>query len=306
MKKRIAIMAAGLLLSCTALKADYDLDDASSLNIENATSQQQNQFTLKGSGDYICKAKFKEDTPGHIIFAHAEGEFDAVVWYNEQCQEGVKVSLAYEYSRLDWDDNFFFERKNYNTAAISATYFTHRLTHWRWIASADINLDADKWDFNDYTTYDMLLWGRYQYCCNWGFHFGIYAETGMKLDLVLPVLGFDWQICDGLLLSAVFPVNMSLLYTIDENWSVAIAGRVFSDRHRAGKEGLYEKALWRYSNGGIEGDINYNICDWLTANVHAGYAFGGKLRISSRHNHHVHHERFKGAPYAGGAIAFNF
>ncbi len=305
MKKWIALTCAGLLLSSTSLKAEYDLDDTSSLQI-SVPEQDLTQFTLKGSGDYISRAKLTDGAHGRIIFAHAEADFDTVVWYNDCYQEGVTLGLSYEYTRLDWNKNPYFERKDYDTAVFSATYFTHRLCDWRWIFSAALNLDADKWNFNDYTTYDLLLWGRYQYCTDWGIHVGIYAETGMKLDRVYPVLGFDWQIYDNLLLSAVFPVNVSLVYTWDENWSFALAGRIFSDRYRAGKKGEFNRALWRYSNGGTEFAAIYSLCSWLTANAHVGYAWGGRLRVSSWHNHHVHHEDFNGSAYAGGEIALKF
>ncbi len=304
MKKWLPLLLSGLILSSTALYADYNLEDASA--IEMASEEDQTIFNLKGEGDYIFKAKLKDHTPGHIRFAHALAELETVVWASQEGKDGLKIGLGYEYTRLDWSQNFYFNKKNYNVAFLSLTYFTSNLSDWRWLLSATLDVDADKWNFNDYATYDLLLWGRYQYCQDLGIHVGLYAETGMKLDLILPVLGFDWKIDEQWFLSAVFPFNMTLDYNIDQNWILSLAGRVFSDRNRAGKQGAYEKATWRYSTAGTELALKYKLCESLTANLHGGYAFGGRLRIASRHGQHSHREHFRAAPYAGAEIALNF
>lgn len=293
-----------IILSLAQLCAEYDLQDFSSLQMP----VRQRAFTLRGSGDALGKAKIKHhgDHEGKIQYGHAEGEFDAVIYYNDCHQEGISVGVGYEYSNLKWNQNCFFCKRDYNTAFLSTVFFTNRLPSWEWLFSANVNIDANNWEFNTYTSYDLLLWGRYEYNCHIGLHVGVYVETGMKLNLVLPVIGFDWKISDTLYLSAVYPLNISLNYTLNPRWTTAVAIRFFNDRHRAGECGLFYKALWRYCNTGLEAAINYNLCDRLTANLHVGYATGGRLRISNRHNHEAHHIRFNGCGYAGGAITLNF
>lgn len=289
-----------------SLQADYDLDDTSQLQFPS--EEKGSQFKIELSADWVGKAKFeKHSGRGHIRYDHAEAQFGAVVLYHDWCKEGLSIRLGYEYTRLDWDKNPFFKRKNYDTAVLTTVFFTERLCDWRWIATLGINFDADKWVFRDYTTYDMLLWGRYNYSSCSHLHLGLYAETGMKLDRVYPVIGFDWCINDRWTLNAVFPLNMSLVYSINDRWSVALAGRIFSDRHRAGKEGYpTKKPVWRYSNAGVELALARNVCNWLVANVHAGYTFGGHLKVANIHTHHSHYLRFKSSGYAGADLTINF
>lgn len=306
MKKGIALLTAVLSLFNAGLHADYDLDDTSSLEIQ-PTDNSDKHFTIKMQGDWISKAKFKKhDASGKIGYDHAQVEFDAIVCGTPCYREGLMIGLAYEYTRLDWSNNPYFSRKNYDTAVLSTVLFTERLCNWRWLASVNFNFDADKWS-NNYTTYDLLLWGRYAYTCSVNLHMGIYAETGLKLDRVYPVIGFDWRISDCLQLNAIYPFNMSLVYTINPCWSASLAIRLFSDRHRAGKEGiLSEKSVWRYSNSGLELGITRNICDWFSANAHVGYALGGRLKVANRHAHDSHNFDFKSSGYVGGALSINF
>lgn len=315
MRQLIIPLFASLMLAAQPGFAAYDLEDVSGETIPTAEQLEQKQgpFTLEFSGDCVGKSKVDKDGyHGNIYYAHAEADLTAVVWYNECCKEGVAIGFNYAYTRLKWNDNPFFTRENYPAFQVSATYFTERVCNWRWIAHAAFNIDADKWNFDDYTWYDLLLWGRYEYCPDFGLNVGIYAETGLKLDRVLPVLGFDWKINDCWQLNAVFPTNMSLIYSYTDCWSFDAALRVFSDRRRAGhaveEDPIpgFNKAVWRYSNWGLEGGVNYHLCNWLKANIHAGYAFGGKLKVANRHTHDSHRVKFDGAPYAGASLSVNF
>lgn len=311
MKRKIAYIFAGLLLSITPaiVQAEYELQDVGSENITAASSSsnQQNPFHIQIEGDWVAPAKFKHhDNIGkklHYTFISAGA--DAVVWYNDCHDEGLNLGIDYDYTNLRVDCNDFFHRKVYNTLTLEGSFFTHRLCDWYWVANVSMNIDADKWNLSDYLTWNMLLWGRYDVCQNWGVHAGLYVETGMKLDRVLPILGFDWTYCNWKI-NAVYPMNVSIEYKVDNKWTVSAAGRFFSNRQRAGRSGDYEKAVWRYTNTGIElAVINTSFCG-LTANLHGGYAFGGRLKVADRHTHHSHRLRFDGSAYAGGELSYRF
>lgn len=314
-RKLIIPLFTSLMLAIQPGFAAYDLENMSGETIPTSEQLEEKQgpFTVQIQGDWIGKSKVnKTGYHGNILYAHAEADLTAVVWYNECCKEGVAIGLDYCFTRLKWNDNPFFTRENYPALQLAATYFTERVPSWRWIAHFAFNIDADKWNFNDYAWYDLLLWGRYEYCEDFGLNVGIYAETGLKLDRVLPVLGIDWKINDCWMLNAVFPTNMSLVYTYNETWTFDLAVRIFSDRRRAGNgvpEGGtpgYTKAAWRYSNSGLELGANYNLCQWLKANIHAGYTLGGNLKVANRHSHDSHRIKFDSAPYAGASLSVNF
>ena len=312
MKDIYKFFMAGLFLCAGSLSADYGDNDVLYENPEEPEQEPQTpgQYTLLLKGDYVAKANARhdggEDFHGNIRYHHEKAQFDAVVYYNKQYEEAVNLSLGYEFTYLNWNKNPFFRRKDYDTLTVAGTYITQRLNCWKWVVQGAVNIDADKWSWMEYTTYDMLLWGRYTWNSCIGLHFGIYGETGIKLDRVWPVLGFDWTLSDRWLLNAIFPLNVSLTYTWNECFSIALAGRFFNERHKAGDNGAYEKAVWRYENSGAELALYNNWFSWLKTNVHAGYTFGGKLKIADRRDNHSRRFRFNSSAYCGAEITANF
>lgn len=313
MRKSLAMLFAGLLLTSAQLKADYDLDDTSSVSIEENVSE-KGPFNISMKGDYLLRTKFKhhdgDKFPGiekdHFQYWTAEAEVNAVVYYEKCFTEGLIVGIGFDHAYFNWTNNPFFSQKNFNNLELSVAFFTERLCDWLWKTSVAMNLDTDRWDFNEYTTYDLVLWGRYSLCCNWGIHVGIYAETGMKLDRVLPILGFDWTINDYWTLNAVFPMNMALVYKWNKCTSLSLAVRMFSDRHRVGPHENLEKALWRYSNAGLEIAANHAFDSWINLNVHAGYTAGGRIRIANKENHDSERFKLRSTPYFGAELTMNF
>lgn len=302
----------GLFLTVGSLHADFGDDDVLYDNPEEPQKQPPpGQFTFVINGDYVSKATHSnegdnDDYRGNIRYNHAKAQFNAVVYYDECHGDVVDLALGYEKTYLNWNKNPFFQRKHYDTMTLAATYITKRLNCWQWVLQGAINLDADKWSWLEYTTYDLLLWGRYKWNSCIGLHFGVYGETGIKLDRVWPVLGFDWTISEKWLLNAIYPLNVSLLYNWDTCNSLGLAVRFFNERHKAGDNGAYEKAVWRYLNSGAELALNNTWCSWLKTNIHAGYTFGGKLKIADRQDHHSRRFRFNSSAYFGGEVSANF
>ncbi len=119
--------------------------------------------------------------------------------------------------------------------------------------------------------------GEYDYSKNIGVHVGFLGWTGLKIDKILPILGFDWTFCEKWTLNAVFPVNVSLVYAYNDKLSFAAAGRFFWNRHRIEKHALLSEGIWEYRNSGAELAVNYALKNFAALNLHAGYTFGGML-----------------------------
>lgn len=307
MKKLCAVFAT-LSLLINSLNAEFDITDVSSKVITDYTKEDGGRpCRLEFTYDYVGKAKFARS---HFHdFTYQEGQAEALcIYYYDPCLvEGATIALAYNRTRLDWAKNPFFDRKNYNTLIVSFGGFSNRVKNWTWLADVSINFDTDYFStIGDYTTYDMLLWGRYTYLCDIGLHLGFIAQTGMKIDRIYPIIGADWEYNENWKFSLVFPVNISALYKINCNWSIALAGRVFDTRHRAEKNANVSRAVWAYRNAGAEVDLNYRYSSWLLANVHAGYTFGGKLKVANRHYEHRRNIHYNGAGYVGAEIDASF
>ncbi|MBA2728276.1 MAG: hypothetical protein H0U49_08920 [Parachlamydiaceae bacterium] len=311
MRKLTFLILSGLIPFCGTLQADDDaiIDNRNTSAETNQAADNEDQgiFNVSVKADWIQKAKIdKRGFPhNHLKFGQANIEGTAVVYYNPQYKEGLALGVGYDQVYFNWNDNFYFNQKKFNQVTFALSAFSARVCDWLWQAQIAVNCDAKRWNFSEYTNYDFFLWGRYEFCYNINFHAGFYAQTGMKIDHIYPVLGFDWKINDQWKLNAVYPFNMSLVYSYSENWSAALAIRLFNVRYRTGKHEHLEKGLFQYRNSGLELAINYDDKKY-SGNVHAGCTGGGEFVISNKNNKHKHHFNLDAAPYIGGEIAMKF
>ena len=69
---------------------------------------------------------------------------------------------------------------------------------------------------------------------------------------------------------------------------------------------FWSKALWRYTNSGIELGINYRPYDRVAANIHVGSTLGGRLKVANHDYEHRQRFNLDPAPYAGAEVDVNF
>lgn len=309
MRKMLYLFLAGLALGCVELQAEVETQDIGTENIVTATGNDKaGPFKIDITGDYVGKAKVHKDCfDGHLKFATAVADLNVVYYYNDCYEEGLSAALSYERTFFDWDENPFFTQKNYNTVSLILGGFSKRLPDWFWRGQVSINFDnIDHWNSRDYMNYDILLWGRYNWCDNVGVHIGFLAQTGMKIDRVYPVIGLDWQWGCHWKFNAIYPLNISAIYMFNSSWSVGVAARFLDQRHRVKRDEVLSEGLWHYQTTGAEFAINYTPNKWIDANIHAGYDFGGHVKIADRHYNHGRRLRIDGAPYAGAELVINF
>jgi len=310
-KKLFSTLGLTLALANASLHAEVDFNKQYyNENFEESRldESERGPFTIETSYDYIGSSKFdKRGFRGDKIwFSDFDIEGTAVIYYNKECKEGITASLGYNASDIHWSKNPFTDQTFYQNVNVSIGAGTKRMPNWLWKGQLTYSLDVDHPNFNKYSTWDFLGWGRYTYSEDIGLHIGLIVLTGMKIDHVYPILGADWQINDCWKINAVFPVNISLVYAYNENWSFELAGRGWENRFRTGKHQNEPEALLVYTNTGLEFGVNYDFQHAVHANIHVGYTTGGRLKIADKNNHHSQRFRFKTAPYAGAELIVNF
>lgn len=307
MKRSLRFFVLSALLSTVPLCAD-NFEEEGIYAGENIQDDSPSPFKLEVAGDYVERAKFKTSYLDHQQLQFSEvGSKATMAFYYDACNlEGAVAGIGYTYTHLGWDDNPYFDQEDFNTVNFYLEGFSGRLNNWFWKGQFMLNINAEYFNINQYATYDLLLWGRYNYCDNLGLNIGFLAQTGMKIDRVFPVLGVDWQMKKDWKINLVFPVNISAVYAIDECWSLAAVGRMFDSRQRVGKKANIPRGIFEYRNVGVELALNYACNSYITANVHAGSTLGGSLRIAERHRHHKHRLKLESAGYFGGKVELSF
>lgn len=307
MKKILIFLLVGAAMFNANLNADVDFQDIGPTDINGLReNESRGPFKVELTFDAVGQAKVQK-CHHHIQFATAEAELSAVFYHNPCYEEGASIGISYSRSRIDWRHNHLFNQKDFDEVCLTVGFSSQRLCDWLWQAQLTANFDnIEHWTFNDYMNYDMLLWGRYDYSKTLGINIGFLAVTGMKIDRVYPIIGIDWQWRPNLKINLVFPVNLSIVYNFNKAWSIALAGRLFYERHRLRRNERLNEGLIEYRSGGGEIDLNYNPTEWLFANVHIGYTLGAKLKTSNMHHHHRKNYKVDGAPYVGAELDFAF
>lgn len=304
-KSFLFITLTSLLLPTTPLRSEFE-DDI--LSQEKMTTPSDKPIRLVGNFDNVAKTNIdkKHFTDQSVKFYSIAGEAGAIVCYSKVNREAFFVAGGYSTQKIEWKENPYFSQDIFDTASLALKFYSNRLADWIWQAQVAINGDIEHFDWGRYTNYDLTLWGRYKCSENLGFHAGFYMQTGMRLDRIYPIIGFDWTINKTWKLNAVFPMDISLEYTYDCNWTAAVAMRFFDVRHRTGENEPLPRALVSYRNNGTEASLTYTYESFIEANVHAGWTFAGKLRISDKHNHHPKHFKLDPAGYFGGEVIVKF
>lgn len=307
-KRSISTFLALATLSTSILSA-FDIDiDNSDFSAETISEPEGGGAFHVGAyidaiqGAEIRNGFYKGDK---IHFAEASGEIGMVFYHCPAYAEGAAVAISYTYTQIKWDENPWFNQDHFNTVSLVFSGFSNRLCRWMWKSQVAINMDANQWDLEDYSTYDILLWGRYEYRKDIGVHIGFLAQTGMQMDRVYPILGADWQVSKRWKLNLVYPVNISLDYLVTDNWSFALAGRAFNSRHRVSPRESHPRYVVRYENTGAEFAVKYSQSQ-LTANVHAGTTLGGRYRIADKNNNHPHTYKLDPSLYVGAEVNMRF
>lgn len=309
--KKTFLFLSALTLTCGTISADDTMDiafqDLGAERQPNPTKEGNKPFTISAFGDWIGNSKVKRHghRRGEVKFYIASLQGEAVVYYDPCYEEGLNLGVAYTRTRFDWGCNRYFKTKHMDQVSFTLEGFSKRLQNWLWSSNLTATWEPRYGNLSEYTNYNMLLWGRYTCREDFGMHIGFLAQTGMKMDHVYPIIGFDYVINNKWKLNAVYPVDMTLAYTINDWWSAGAAIRIFDVRCRFGKHQPVEKALLHYRNNGLELAVNYQK-DGFSADVHVGGTFGGRYKIANKHYKSKKHFKLESAGYAGGEVEYKF
>lgn len=261
----------------------------------------------------VGKAKFYKG-PNHIDGSHQNyQDAHAFLYYSHYLTPDNSLSWKVGYSFLDfnWKENPRFTENDYHFASASVGWVSTSVTDWRWIVSGGASVDATTWDMGQSGVYYGLMWGRYHMSDTIGMHIGWAGYVGVKNGYLFPILGIDWRTGPHWKFNAVFPLNISIEYLFNTNWSSELALAAFGRPYRFpmrvhGGIGKYENGIFEVYSKGLELDLKYKTGNWVQLSVGGGWNFGGWVVIKDHNDHSGAYYKYNGAPYAQGKVDFTF
>lgn len=199
-----------------------------------------------------------------------------------------------------------FKQQNFNNLLLQMGANMRQVQDWKVNVGLGAQLNTEHLTSARYTLFSGVIHGIYDLQEKTHLHVGLTGYSGLRYTRVLPVLGFDYAFSEKLLLNAVFPLNMSLVYAFNKEFAVDAAIRFMTSRQRLNKNNENSRGLVTYRNWGGEIGLNYTPNEHFRINLHVGETFGTRMRISNRKDHDRKHLRLDSALYYGldATIAF--
>lgn len=269
---------------------------------------------VEGRYRWVGPAKFENHKRGHVDYSDANAGLYYTQFLNDE--NSLSYEVGYDFLRFDWKKNPRFSDKDFHYFVGSLGLASTTIDRWRWVLNAGFSVDAAHFDFAHSAVGHAMMWGRF-HAADWmGVHVGIFGWYGVENGQAWPIFGFDWKFNDHWSAATVFPQDVSLTYSFNENWSIEAASNCFGGpyrnyprRARDGKQDRkreFKSPVFMIFSSGAELCLRYKFEHLLRANIGAGWDFGGWIFIADHDNRHGKYYHFNGAPYLKGGFELTF
>ncbi len=269
------------------------------------------QLYFESEARAVGQAKFHTHPVEGSHMRYADGYGAAFLSHPLTENNSLAWEVGYSAMKFGWDKNPRFTGKNYHLAVASLGWVSTSVERWRWIFSGTATVDTRSFNFTRTGVYYGLMWGRYFLSPSTGLHIGWNGHYGIKNGYVLPLFGIDYRFLKRWQLNLIFPIDTSLTYWINPNWSCDIKyatfGRLYRHPWRAhGGIGQFRGGIFEVYSSGAQFDLNYNYQGKLSAGLGVGWNIGGWIQIKDHNNHHPKYYKYNGAPYGRFTLAYAF
>ncbi|MGR3973164.1 MAG: hypothetical protein QRY72_01090 [Candidatus Rhabdochlamydia sp.] len=299
--KRYSTLASMLFLP-SLQASSYGFSDYTFIN-------PQSPYHLEGNYKYVDKADFKNSAQGHLNYQEASTALYYTHFVDDE--NSLTYSLGYDFLNLGWKNNPDFSETQFTYLDGSLGYVSTTLNQWRWIMNTGFSVDTDDFNFGQSGVYHAMLWGRYDIAHQAGIHVGALGWYGVKNGRALPIFGFDFSPNARLKISAIFPVDASISYTLDRNWSLGVMYENLGGPYRYPRRarlplGQTASPIFSVRSTGVTTLLKFNHTDRIQASLGAGWNFGGSILMKDHENQGKTYSPFSSAPYAQGNLAMTF
>lgn len=262
-------------------------------------------ISIFADSTHIAPAKFRHPhNHHHLTFSESR----AVANYTHTLNDtnGLSFGTGYLGTKFHFSKHPKFKQRHFDNALFNIGGFTKEAENWFWDANLNVQMNTEHFSLSRYAFFTGLLHGQYRWHSNRNLHVGFIGYTGLRYSRMLPIIGFDYKMSQKWKFNAVFPLNVSAVYSINNHWSIETGLRYFLTRQRLGKDENLRRGFVAYRGLGAEIGLNYRCNDHIYLNAHVGESLSSRMRVSNHNDHHRRHYKMGPAPYVGvmAMIAF--
>jgi len=221
----------------------------------------------------------------------------------------ISFQFGYGYMDLNFRQNPSFNQKAFNDAVFSVGYITTSVEDWRIVFNMGIHSNVDHFSFSNNSFYTGMIWGRLTYSTPVGVHIGFLGQSGLKSTYLFPILGVDFYLSRQWKINAVFPLDFSVQYYINENWSSGLNYRSFGgwyrSFHRVGSGEPNPYSMFSLNANGADLSLAFQK-KMVSLEVFAGANFGGWIEIRDKNGDNSEYYPFNYSGFVGGKASLDF
>ena len=273
-------------------------------------AEQDPTIEISASYNNVERAKIKKpSSQRHHHLSYRQGFVLGTYKHKLKSDSELQFGVGYMQTMFDFSHHTkktSFKQKHFDNLLLQFDASTNEIENWKWDAGLGLQINTDNFSLSRYTFFNGVIHGTVDYTEYSHLHVGVLGFSGMHYTRLLPIIGFDWKINDTWKLNAVFPVDMALVYSINDNWSIDASIRYMLSRQRLNHNSYNSRGLVAYRNWGAEAGINYAFNDSFRINLHVGNAFAGRMRISNQSDSKRKHLELDSSLYYGASASISF
>ena len=265
-------------------------------------------FPFSFGGSYITIEKAPVTSPElegkELIFNQAEAV--GVYTHPLSYQSGLNFGAGWVSCEVNLQDNPHFNQTKFSYVNLLIGTYTAIFCDWFWKASVAAYFDTDEFSLIDYTLYQGVAWGKYEFNEWLELDFGFIVETGLSNTKVWPLIGFICNPFPRWEIHAVFPVDICIDYTVTDCLAASGSLRFLRSRHRLQQNEPSSQGVFNYQATGVEFDLTYAPFVPLSITGYIGSTLGGDLKVGDRMDRHATHHKFQSSFYTGVTALLSF
>ncbi|MBB63608.1 MAG: hypothetical protein CMO81_00920 [Waddliaceae bacterium] len=292
-RKFLSCLLIPSIIACSFLSADSFRDREEEDNPFGRHFFWDNEFYYYQDADFTDIAD---------SIRYYEGRSELRYQFGIDPEHAIYIGGGYELIGLKWLANPHFSDDRFERFIATVGLVSVCFTDWVWKSRISLYSDLDEAFRHRYNLYEGMAWGTYDWNHRTNVHIGLLARIGMHQEDIYPILGFDYRPTQCWEFSVIFPMDTSIMYHPNEDWSMGVAIRYAKTRARVGALETVPNAIFEYMNYGGELRLNFHPHPAFKLSLVGGSTISGEIEVFDATGNTIDKQDIDPSIYFGGSL----